>query len=52
MNKEELEKLAKPLNEWLRKNGKNGGAHTHIFIYSNGVEVVESKMFFAVDVSD
>lgn len=49
MNKEEFEKLAKPLNEWLQKNGH---PHMQIIISFDGAEVVEGKIGVTFKVLD
>jgi hypothetical protein len=41
MNKEEFKELAKPLNEWLQKNGH---PNMIIIISFDGAEVVEGKL--------
>lgn len=49
MKREEFEKLAKPLNEWLQKNGH---PHTQIIISFDGAEVVEGKISVPFEVLD
>ncbi len=49
MNTEEFVKLAKPLNEWLQKNGH---PHTQIIITFDSAEVVEGKMCVHFNVLD
>ena len=41
MNKEEFERLTKPLNEWLQKNGH---PNMIIIISFDGAEIVEGKL--------
>jgi hypothetical protein len=49
MNKEEFEKLAKPLNEWLQKNGH---PNMIIIISFDGAEVVEGKLGVSFQILD
>ena len=49
MNKEEFERLAKPLNEWLQKNGH---PNMIIIISFDGAEVVEGKLGVSFQILD
>ena len=49
MNKEEFERLARPLNEWLQKNGH---PNMRIIISFDGAEVVEGKLGVPFKIKD
>lgn len=49
MNKEEFEKLAKPLNKWLQKNGH---PHMTIIITFDSAELVEGKIGVPFELQD
>lgn len=49
MNKKEFKELAKPLNEWLQRNGH---PHMQIIISFDGAEVVEGKLSVPFQILD